>query len=374
VNVPVAILGNGVSGYSCAFQLAKRGITPLLIGPGPVVDRPPLSKQALTDGAPVLLATEDKLAEKGIDRLDGEVVAVDLELRQAHVRTAEGLRIVSAEHLVIALGLAYDVLPFDGAAETIVSATPAGARALAAELETPRDVIVVGGGLVGVETAVTLASTVHTVRILDIEQRPLHRLHEPIPSLAEGYLDELGVGFVGGVRIEEVRSVGERREVRTSTHGVLSTDVVVAATGGRPVRLLGLDGVAWPAEVDAGMRLPGHEKVYVIGDLAAPVHVRHGRLPMPHWDMAIRTGELAASTIAGESAVLDHPPYWWSEIGSHRLSEFGVAAEATSWSSEDGLHIGRDQHGDVVAVLLVDQPRRVREARTLLAGERHSVS
>jgi len=42
--------------------------------------------------------------------------------------------------------------------------------------------------------------------------------------------------------------------------------------------------------------------------------------------------------------------------------EDGVEDE---WDDEDGVHVGRDDAGEPVAVLVVDEPRRLREARRL---------
>jgi len=83
MTVEVAIVGNGVAGTACATRLARHGIRPLLIGRGLPVDRPPLSKAALADGTPRLLADHQRLAERGIDRLDGVVTAADRSSREA---------------------------------------------------------------------------------------------------------------------------------------------------------------------------------------------------------------------------------------------------------------------------------------------------
>jgi 3-phenylpropionate/trans-cinnamate dioxygenase ferredoxin reductase subunit len=92
-------------------------------------------------------------------------------------------------------------------------------------------------------------------------------------------------------------------------------------------------------------------------------------LLFPHWDQAIGTGEHAAEAIAGTAGDYDRLPYWWSDVGDLRLAEVGWADAAVEWADEAGLHLGRDEAGDVVAALVVDEPRRLREARTLvLAG------
>ena len=122
----VAVVGNGVAGYACAARLARHGIRPLLIGPGLPADRPPLTKAALADGVPRLLADEAKLAERGIDIVDGRVVRADLEHGRLEVVSADGDLEVEADRLVLATGLAYGRPPVPGLEEAFVNAEPAG--------------------------------------------------------------------------------------------------------------------------------------------------------------------------------------------------------------------------------------------------------
>jgi hypothetical protein len=82
--------------------------------------------------------------------------------------------------------------------------------------------------------------------------------------------------------------------------------------------------------------------------------------------MAIATGDRAADEIAGIESELDRLPYWWTDIGPRTFAEVGWAEAAVDWAEEDGIHVGRDQAGEPVAALVVDEPRRLREARALL--------
>ena len=95
-------------------------------------------------------------------------------------------------------------------------------------------------------------------------------------------------------------------------------------------------------------------------------HARFGPISFPHWDMAIGTGERAADAIAGIDGELDRLPYWWTDIGAHTFAEVGWADAAVEWVDEKGMRIGRAADGEPVAALVVDEPRRLREARTLL--------
>jgi 3-phenylpropionate/trans-cinnamate dioxygenase ferredoxin reductase subunit len=362
VKVDVAIVGNGVAGYACAARLARHGIRPLLVGPGLPVDRPPLTKNALAEGAPRLLADAARLAELGVELLDAFVDDADL-----HARTiVAGGNEVEADAVVLATGLSYRPPRLPGMEHAYVNATPGGMTKLATALrDGPRRVGVIGGGFLGVETAATLATLGHAVVVLDLLECPLGTLHDPLPALAEATLRTLGVRFVGGAPVAGVTASGGLVTI-SYEGGSVDVDAVVAATGGRPAPVPGLDADL-PVLVDADMRVPGLDSVHAVGDAVRVPHVRFGEIAFPHWDMAIGTGERAADAIAGVAGELDRLPYWWSDIGPRRVAEVGWADAAVAWSDENGLHVGRDATGEPVAVLVVDEPRRLREARALLA-------
>lgn len=359
----VAIVGNGVAGYACAVRLARHGLRPLLIGRGLPVDRPPLTKSALVKGEPVLLADAARLAERGIDVVDAMVDEADLTSRRLVVDGEE----LEADAIVLATGLSYRPPRIHGLDAAHVNATPDGmGRLVGALAASRRRVAVIGAGLIGVETAATLAGQGHSVTVLDLLERPFDRLHDPLPALAEATLAELGIAFVGGISIDELVEADGSVTVRLSSDTVVA-DVVVAATGGRVVSPPGLvlDG---PIEVDSAMRVPGYEGVHAVGDLVVVPHARFGPIRFPHWDMAIGTGEQAADAIAGVAGTFERLPYWWSDIGPRRLAEVGWAGAAAGWGEEDGLHVGRGPDGAPVAALVVDEPRRLREARALVGA------
>lgn len=369
----MVVVGNGVSGYACAARLGELGVPVTMIGPGLPHDRPPLSKRSLLTGRLPLLADSAQLVERGIEHIDGVVTACDLGLRRLEVSPSGGGTAlgVEASTLVWATGLRYPRPPIPGFEQADENATGKGLIALNRRLSVPgKRVVVVGAGLIGTETAATLA-TKHDVTLLDMLDRPLARL---LPRLSEAALDgleSLGVGFLGSCRIESATADATGAVVHTSTHGDIGCDVLVSAAGFRSSllpELVGPDSRAITLEANEQLRVLGHERLWACGDCVSFPHPRWGRISIPHWDHALWSGRHAANAILGSTDPYVRDPYFFSDIGSVRIQQVGVAAAAVEWSEDGGLAIGLDSAGAPACVVLLNSPARLREARELLAG------
>lgn len=372
MNEPIVVAGNGVSGYACAAKLASLGVAVTMIGPGLPHDRPPLSKRALLTGRLPLLASADALVERGIVHVDGLVAHADLRSRRLTVLPSGGGEplVIDAPRLVWATGLRYPRPPVPGLEDCDENATGEGLVALARRVQEPgKRVVVVGAGLIGTETAATLAAT-HRVTLLDMLDRPLARFLPIVSETAADVLAQLGVTFAGECRIEAAVREGEGWTVRTSTHGDLHCDVVVSAAGFRSSLLPELaegspSPLALPA--DETLRVHGHDDLWACGDCVSFPHPRFGQIAIPHWDHALWSGRHVAGAICGSHEPYARDPYFFSDIGPLRIQQVGVASSAVEWADEDSLLVGRDERGTPSCVLLIDAPTRLGDARKLVA-------
>lgn len=368
----VVVVGNGVSGYACAARLAERGVSVAMVGPGLPHDRPPLSKRALVTGRVPLLADAAALADRGIEHIDGVVTGCDLEHGRLRVKpSAEGAPVeVEAERLVWATGLRYPRPPIPGFEQAEENTNGGALLSLVQRLAgAQRRVIVVGAGLIGTETAATLASA-HEVTLLDMLDRPLARLLPRVSDAALDALAELGVRFLGGCKIESASIDEAGAVVRTSSHGELRCDVVVSAAGFRtslPPELAGPDTRALTVPTDAQLRVVGRERVWACGDCISFPHLRWGRIAIPHWDHALWSGRHAAESVLGSTAAYVREPYFFSDVGHLRIQQVGLADAAAQWDDRDGLVVGSDRHGVPACVLMLNTPARLREAREIVA-------
>ena len=369
----VVIVGNGVSGYACAARLAENGVAVTLIGPGLPHDRPPLSKRALLTGRVPILADAAKLAERGIEHIDGVVTFCDLDARRLAVALSSGGEetVVEAPSLVWATGLRYPKPPIPGFDRAEENTTGAGLESLVRHLAQPGlRVVVVGAGLIGTETAATLASA-HDVTLVDMVDRPLARLLPSVSAAAETALGALGVTFLGSCSILSAEIAADGAVVRTSSHGDLRCDVVISAAGVRtslPAELAGPDPRAVTLPADAQLRVIGRERMWACGDCVSFPHPRWGRIGIPHWDHALWSGRHVADSILGSTAPYTRDPYFFSDIGPLRIQQVGAVDAAVAWHDQDGLAVGCDESGAPACVLLVNAPARLLEARALVAS------
>jgi 3-phenylpropionate/trans-cinnamate dioxygenase ferredoxin reductase component len=368
----VVVVGNGVSGFACAARLADHDVPVTMIGPGLPHDRPPLSKRALTTGRVPVLADAAKLAERGIEHLDGVVTSCDLDRRQLVVEPSHGGAplALDAATLVWATGLRYPKPSIPGFERAEENTTATGLEALVRRLAEPgRRVVVVGAGLIGTETAATLAGA-HDVVLLDMLDRPLARFLPQVAEAGRAALAALGVRFLGSCAIKRVDFGASEAVVRTSTHGDIECDVVVSAAGFRtslPPDLAGPDARALTLAGDEQLRVIGRDRVWACGDCVSFPHPRFGRIGIPHWDHALWSGRHVADSILGSPAPYARDPYFFSDIGPLRIQQVGLAGATLSWSYQDGLVVGCDERGAPACVLFLNAPARLLEARAMIA-------
>jgi len=107
-----------------------------------------------------------------------------------------------------------------------------GIRALLAQ-EKARDVVIVGGGLIGVE--ITEALVQHGCRVTMVEMVPqiLRILDPDMVRLVEQHMESHGVKVLTGTKVEAIEGDGAVRSVMTSA-GRIAADMVVLAIGVRP--------------------------------------------------------------------------------------------------------------------------------------------
>ncbi len=156
----------------------------------------------------------------------------------------------------------------------------------------PRDMLIVGGGPVGVEFATIAHALDVKVAIADRTNRLMAMMDEEITACMEGLLRAWGIRLLFGSTCESVSAKNGALEVRMSTGETLSPDTVLFAAGRvANTENLGLEpaGVRLDSRgriaVDQYFRTSA-EGVYAAGDVLGPtlasIAMEHGRIAICH--------------------------------------------------------------------------------------------
>ncbi len=332
------IVGAGHGGAQAAVALRQAGFAGSigLLGrePEPPYERPPLSKDYLAGHKPferMLLRPHAFWAERAVTLLPGRcVTAVDVSGRV--VTTEAGERIGYGD-LVWAAGGDARRLSCDGHDLAGVHAirTRADVDALRAELDGGDDVVVIGGGYIGLEAAAVLAKAGKRVTVLEAQGRVLARVAgEPLSRFYEAEHRAHGVTIALGVQVAWLLGkAGRVTAVELADGTVLPARIVIAGIGIVPsvgpllaAGAQGGDGV----EVDAACRttLP---HVYAIGDCARHANAFAGgaRLRVESVQNAVDQATVAAKSIAGQDARYHALPWFWSNQYDLRLQTLGLS-------------------------------------------------
>ena len=166
-----------------------------------------------------------------------------------------------------------------------------------------RDVTIVGGGLIGVETAEALAE--HGCRLTIVEMMPqiLRMLDPEMAGLVERHLESHAVRVMTGTKVMAFEGDGRVQRVVTD-QGAFPADMVILAIGVRPnVRLAASAGLAigrtGGIKVDSRLRTSDHD-IYAAGDCVETTHLLTGEPAyIPLGSTANKQGRVAAVNICG---------------------------------------------------------------------------
>jgi 3-phenylpropionate/trans-cinnamate dioxygenase ferredoxin reductase subunit len=336
------VVGAGQSGISLVTALRELGDTEpiVLVGdePDAPYERPPLSKSYLRgehDRASLVFHDAAWFADLGVELLTGDAVAtIERDARGGRAVTVSG-RTLEFDRLALTTGAVNRALPVDGAElERVHSVrTLADADRLAPRLRAAREVVVVGGGFIGLEIAASARALGAAVTVIEAGDRLLGRAVTPLLSDAVRDAHErrgtrvlLGASAVG-LTGEDDQAVG----VELADGPVLHADVVVVGIGVDPrtdlASQLGLTVEPRGIVVDEHARTSDGLTV-AAGDCAVGpnpfVRGLVGPTRLESVAHATDQARAAAATLAGRPAAYASVPWFWSDQGDLRLQIAGL--------------------------------------------------
>ncbi|MBM3119760.1 MAG: FAD-dependent oxidoreductase [Chloroflexi bacterium] len=217
----VIVVGGGPGGMEAARAAALRGHKVVLFDEGDE-----LGGQLLLAAKPPFKETIETLRQYLVRQVTES--GVELRLRQRF--TADLLAELKPDVVVLATG----VTPFIPQIPGIQSEKVIPASQVLVGAETGERVVVIGGELVGCETALYLAERGKKVTIMRRGPELATKVHQFIREPLLGRLQYRGVSILTGVEYEEVTDSGVVIRSGVGERKVVEADTVVLAAGAKP--------------------------------------------------------------------------------------------------------------------------------------------
>lgn len=379
----VVIIGAGQAGVQVALSLRagghSGGITLIGDEPHAPYQRPPLSKAYLKGemtAEQLALRPAEALAAQGIDLRTGvRVTGID---RTARAVTGDGLR-QPFDALVIATGTRPRSLPVPGAdlPGVLTLRGIEDADRLAAALETAENVVIVGGGFIGLEAAATARLKGKVVTVVEAAPRVMGRAVAPAVSEWFQALHRcMGTDVRTGTGVAALEGSDRVEAVVLADGTRLPADLVLVGIGAVPndelARAAGLacpNGIATDAQgrtADLG--------VWAAGDCAlTPNPYAGGPFRLESVQNAIDQAKCVAAAILGSDKPYDAVPWFWSDQGSAKLQTTGLPIDPEAHVLRGDPNLGRFtvfhlKGGRIIAADSVNMPADHMAARRLVAA------
>jgi NADPH-dependent 2,4-dienoyl-CoA reductase/sulfur reductase-like enzyme len=337
----IVILGSGPAAVSAALaaRSADASAEISLIGPETEepYEKPPLSKNVLLGHkhpSDALIAGPMGLSEKKIDRIIGVCEVIDRHGKQIQLG---GGRTMAYDALVIATGALCREIPNlpRGSRGVHYLRNAADAIALRNDLAKARNLVVIGGGLIGLEVASSCHALGLNVSVIEGEASLLQRSFPAAIGgrlLAEHQAQGVNIAFNSLVRDVQVDADTIRL---TTTGGVVSADMVVVGIGVIPdVRLASECGL----DIDNGIVVDefcrtSDSSIFAAGDVTRAPSPR-GPVRLESWNHALAQGKVAGeNAVGGQVAYVPFPNYW--------SEQYDLYLQAVGWMTANARSVER---------------------------------
>jgi nitrite reductase (NADH) large subunit len=330
------VAGGGVAGWTAAERLRALdpGASITLLTREPSVPYYRLSLTRFLGGeiqpADLIVHAPSWWAQHNIDvALECEVLQLDRSGKS--VVTDRG--VFAYDRLVVATGARAFLPPLKNAMVHGVTAlrTLSDARFVTREAREGDDIAIVGGGVLGLETAFALARRGCRVTVCEGAPQLLSRqLDVSAASMFQQHLEKKGIRFVLGDLPSEVVGDETARALKLASGAEVPARIVIVSAGVRPNTLVWQQAglrVQRGLVVDGTMRTSDPD-VFAAGDVAEHEGVVYGI-----WPAALEMGRVAGANAAGKSEVFGGLPM------SHTLKvvDLDVFSIGATRADRDGM-------------------------------------
>ena len=306
----------------------------MLVGEEPWLpyQRPPLSKKFLAGELPaerLYFKPAGFYDAPGIDvRLKTRITAVERERQQ--VITANGERI-PYDTLVLATGSRARQIRVPGSDKHGLHYLRGidDVSRIRAALDSARNVVIIGGGYIGLEVAAVIRQLGRDVCVVEMADRVMCRVVSPVVSqFFQAQHTAHGVHLLLSTELEAFEGNTKINAVRTNRGPSIPADLVIAGIGIVPNTELATSA---GLEVDNGIVVDAHcrtadSNIYAIGDCTShPSNIYGRRIRLESVHNAVEQAKTAAANICGETVEYAQVPWFWSDQYDLKLQIAGLS-------------------------------------------------
>ncbi|WP_439402472.1 NAD(P)/FAD-dependent oxidoreductase [Bradyrhizobium sp. DASA03068] len=334
----IVIVGAGEAGTAAAVALRQAGWRGMVVLVGNETmlpyERPPLSKGVLIDEinpGPKLIVTSERFAELEIDYRQGsEAVSIDRAANMVGLSDGSG---IAYHRLLLATGARPRKLlvPVAEGVKVATLRTYEDAARIRRAIGQGCKVVVIGGGFIGLEVAVSAVLRGALVTILEAGPRLLTRaVPAPMAEMIRAKHERAGVRIETSATVERIDFSEGRSNVVMAGGRSYEADLVIVGIGATPnVDLAQAAGLA----VDDGILVDetlasSDPNVFAAGDCCSfPHRLYRKRVRLEAWRNAQRQGAAAAANMMGENRPYEDVPWFWSDQYDETLQIVGLSPE-----------------------------------------------
>lgn len=315
------------------------------------------------DPSGLFYSNHEQLTKMGIKtHLQHDVLEIDRANKIITVKNLQTGEVFKDNYdkLVFAGGTWPIVPPFEGinlenilVSKTFTHAKDIKKKALDSEI---KNVVIVGGGYIGVELLEAFHKYGKKVTLIDMQDRIIPNYFDPeFTNKVEEKIREDGIKLQFGEKV--MRFVPDQSGAKVAfvetDKGKYLADLVILAIGFSPNTKILTDVEKTPngaIKVDEFQRCLSDENVYVVGDSAAMIHnvtKKHAHIALA--TNAVKSGIVAAFHLAGRNDI-PFPGY----VGTNSISVFGFNYASTGYTAKSCELIGLQ---DIASEYLEDWDR-----------------
>lgn len=381
----IVIVGAGQAGASAILELRgnkyEGKIT--LIGDESHLpyERPPLSKDVILkpEDTKIEILSEQKLADLGVEAIRGNGVAkINAEAKTVELLNGD---VVAYDKLLLATGGAARRLPnFDALGKHVYTLRNLeDSQALVPVLQAGRRIILIGGGVIGLELASSARYKDCQVTVIEMGPMVMGRCSPQI--LSEFLLEQHRQNQVD-VRLEtkiaDCRLDGEEVVVTLEGGEELRADAVVYGIGIVPNAQLAVDA---GLDVDVAIKVnencqTSNADIYAAGDVATQLRDCGNHRRVETWENANLQAGIFARHVMGVEHPKANPAWFWTDqlninfqfVGGMAAAEWHIRGEMDAAKGADNSFVMYGvTDGQIVGGITVNAAKEMRHLKKMIS-------